>query len=87
MKIKVTAEHIRRGLRGISFSCPISLALEDAGIEELFVGKTVLFSFNKKEIPLSKEAQKFVYDFDNNLPIKPFEFELKDEDLNFLKEK
>lgn len=75
IKIRVTAEHIRRGARSQPFSCPIALACQAAGQTKPLVGLDVLFADDHKHL-LPPAVQQWVRNFDDGLPVEPFEFEL-----------
>ena len=74
--IKVTREDISKGMPLESDACPISLAIKrtmkvkrvDVSAYEITVGST------KMSIPRS--AKRFMLDFDDGRPVKPFSFQL-----------
>ncbi len=74
MKIKVTADDITRGQRYQVGSCPIALAIIDAGFENVLACSGYARIQNSR-IPLPEEANTFMLLFDANLPVQPFEFE------------
>ncbi len=87
MKINVTAEDIREGLRGDCFRCPIALAIKrDTGFdcdvyspEHIFLGDGPSIIRNKYR-PVEKDAfvvADFIDSFDNQKPVEPFTFELE----------
>ena len=76
MKLTVTEKHIRDGIRGKPKSCPIALALCEAGYEDCFVGPSVV-SFADSDSKLPKVARLFVFDFDHEIDVQPIAFELK----------
>ena len=81
MRVKVTQDHIDRGLRSHTRCCPLALALQSAtGNIYICVGSSLVWDTNKPgEIygHISTRAEHFVEDFDNGEPVVPFEFELE----------
>ncbi len=93
MKLKVTAEHIKKGVPADTCNCPIALAIKDLCGPDTWVnvGSATLEVRGKAFIDLPPEAMKFIHDFDffegideeeraasSDLP-EPFEFEVPDE--------
>ena len=84
MKIAVTQEHIDKG-QSTPCSCPIALALLDAGLEDPRVGRTHVTwvgpdGWRRRSLPA--RARSFVFQFDHayynwgvELP-EPFEFDI-----------
>lgn len=85
MRVKVTQDHIDRGVRREPCLCPIALALKDLGVDK----PNVHFTFVRWEewgadgiferlcLPnLPAGARKFVKLFDEGESVKPFEFDL-----------
>jgi hypothetical protein len=77
VKIQVTQEHINAGVRGSATSDPIALALKDAGWEKPYVNVFGLQNGQIKRYPLPAGMWEFMYNFDNEKPVKPFEFEVE----------
>ena len=82
MKINVTEEDIRMGLRYECSKCPIAIALKRAYKEERVAVSTVAFLIYHLSIPLhtlddDSNIVSFIEDFDNGRPVKPFSFEIK----------
>ena len=84
MTITVTATHIRIAEPGNPYFCPVNLALRDAGLKRVKVTRcTIRYSHNRarmlpgirKELP--KKAQDFLFKYDTNQEVKPFQFELE----------
>lgn len=86
MKISVTAEHIRKGVKNSFSYCPIALAFHDAGFPEAEVGTETVGLQSKsnpnkdicliQSIVLPVEVRHWIYRFDtSNRPSFPFEFE------------
>ena len=78
MIVKVTKGHIKQGTPDCGNTCPVALALKDAGIEKPWVdpdgweedGKVGVYEF-------SGRVSKFIVDFDNRRDrhfLKPFTF-------------
>ena len=87
MTIEVAQRHIDEGYRRNCWKCPISLAILDrvrAGVRVAVSSFRVDFmndSFEDQLEPpgslvLPNEVRWFVMDYDHNLPVKPFSFEL-----------
>ena len=88
MKITVTKEDIKRGIRQSPFSCPIALALERKRVNVDAVKEGAVFlhewedpepgceSGDQVKISLPLKAKNFIGDFDNGYPVKPFTFNL-----------
>ena len=77
--IRVTADHIARGKRHDAFLCPIALAAcEQTGCEpgDLVVGDYIIAPSRAGDISghLPASACSFERDFDDGLPVEPFEF-------------
>ena len=83
MRIQVTEQHIRNGLRGSCSSDAICLALRSAGFMNPWVSpdriQTDGFSggFMRENWLVTDELRSFMYDYDNRKPVFPFEFELE----------
>lgn len=79
MRINVTAAHIAAGVPGSARCCPVALAIS----EHVPPDCPVLVRFASADIDgdsfwLPTEAQDFICNFDENLPVSPFEFPLAD---------
>jgi hypothetical protein len=93
MRIKVKAKHIKEGKQCSTKTCPVALALRDAGYQHIEVGsETVEIKMRKgKKVDhftgtLPKRAVRFIDKFDRAnetdrkkmiSQFKPFEFTLK----------
>lgn len=76
MKIKILRVDIALGLPRSSHDCPIALACNRHFAEDdITVGPTSLFIKDTK-YKLDKIGQKFVEDFDNDLPVSLCEVEI-----------
>jgi len=86
MKIHVTEKHIKKGVISDPWNCPIAIAIQKAtGIEptvtsEWYILDSVKFPVPKKvsKLPMPKKVSKFIDDFDQGKPVKPFNFVLKE---------
>jgi hypothetical protein len=80
MRIRVTEDHIRKGIAGYCSVCPLALACEDAGLVRPMV-RVVVVRFgpdeNRQSIRLPAVAKKFIRNFDRGYVVHPFEFDLK----------
>lgn len=72
--IKVTADHIARGLHDNCYSCPIALAVIDAGGSGVMVELQRVSTVHSR-FDLPPEAQEWVSRFDDHKPVQPFSFE------------
>lgn len=87
LKIKVTQEHISRGVRGRCHSCPIALAVREHGYQTPFVGVRNIYpygvdmcgNFNLpfKIAHMPQTAVDFARNFDYGRQVEPFEFEVE----------
>lgn len=77
MLIRVTEEHIENGSAGCSH-CPVALAIQDAGYPEaaVFYQTAWLDGPGDVQVKLPEEATMFIFAFDNDRPLQPFEFDL-----------
>lgn len=77
MIIRVTEDHIRRGWRYASCSCPIALAMQEAGITDPSVGPhSVFWDHPRKMAPLPQHLRAWVLAFDRHERVMPVEFEM-----------
>lgn len=81
LRVEVTAEHIAAGAASNAFHCPVALACEAAGLRLARVdGVNVGFDGGPEKrgsARLPVRASRFVDDFDNERPVKPFSFVLR----------
>lgn len=76
MKIKVTKEHIDKGVKGSWDCCPIALAIkEQLNIESIEVNDE-LISTQERDYRTPLSCVNFMEKFDEGDPVTPFEFEL-----------
>ncbi|QGJ91970.1 hypothetical protein SEA_KEELAN_5 [Gordonia phage Keelan] len=77
MKVVVTQEHIEKGDKGSPVSCPVALALNDAGMEGYYRVESRHLRTAIGKFPLPTEARQFIAKYDTHGgPVEPFEFEL-----------
>lgn len=79
--VEVKQKHIRTGKIGAASSCPIALALKDAGCAVSCVGQSEIRFQTPSGIHIcidspSRIAQQFIARFDGDKPVKPFVFEI-----------
>ncbi|HVT61862.1 MAG TPA: hypothetical protein VHD33_00030 [Legionellaceae bacterium] len=80
--IKVTQEDINNGVAGSAMSCPIARAITRRfGLKENpKVGSLVATYWTKdnelRQFQLPYQAKEFIYNFDNQLGVKPISFEI-----------
>ena len=82
MRIKVTPEHINKGIGRHCLYCPMALAMRDAGLDvEVIQSGRVSIRPEGWLSPylarLPKVACDFIIDFDCGESVGPFEFELE----------
>ena len=83
LRIRVTANDIKKGCRRQNGNCPIARALKrNRGVLSVSVGVTSL-SFVVNDTyhfaPMSKMAQLFIREFDDGCLVEPFEFSIESE--------
>ena len=83
MRIEVTQENIEDGERAMVACCPVALAMADAGLLGAFAYPIKLEWSSPKDMKryvaaLPPEVERFMIDFDNERPVKPFEFDLEE---------
>ena len=84
MRVRVTEFHIAMGKRSMGESCPVALALKDAGFDHAVVDYSGLVVRRDGEILRQVHSRKtgawlISYDL-SRCKAKPFEFELEVED-------
>ncbi len=78
MNIKVTQAHIEKGKRCNDWQCPIALAIiETDKFWNVSVGDEEII-LNDKKFTAPNLVKNFVFNFDQKLPVKPFEFVIVD---------
>lgn len=78
--ITVKQEHINEGKFRSPYSCPIAKALKEKqilfhGVTQEGIDFTTSFADDTR-VALPDEAIQFINDFDEHIPVKPFEFEI-----------
>ena len=77
MKINVTRECIRKGNPSSPDSCPIALALKSHGVPFLGVISDLIETSDfSVDFILPLKAQRFIEDFDTEVKVKPFSFNI-----------
>lgn len=79
MIIKVTKEHIQKGKRGLTTSCPVAYALKEVGFTKVTVGWNYLNYDNLYTRVYTKTPRRvvaFINKFDQGKEVKSFKFEL-----------
>ncbi len=79
MKIEVTAYHISQGRSGEYNSCPVALALWEAGFRNINIDENMMkltYGRRNLEIKTPKPIKSFISDFDNFRDVEPAEFNL-----------
>ena len=79
LTIIVTQAHIDAGGHSCG-DCPLALALQAAGAADCSVGFSHAFHGPPSDrvlFPLPPRAAKFRQDYDDELPVKPFSFEME----------
>ena len=84
VRVKVTQDHIARGLRNNSSLCTIALALEEATGHAAIVSLYSAFLLPAtplKIFRLPDEVSIFIHRFDVGFSVQPFEFEVETEGI------
>lgn len=80
--IKVTEDHIKRGSRSSTMCCPVALALKDRSYRQASVGmQSITWRPSPGVVACARtplNARRFMCDFDADLPVEPFEFNLRE---------
>jgi len=77
MQVSVTADHIDKGIPHCGDRCPVALALNDAGLAEVFVGLYEI-CYTEGELATPVVVQHFIKAFDeDDKAVKPFSFNLE----------
>ena len=82
MRIRVTKQHIKYGIRGSTSWCPVARACRASGLQGADVGDDELDfmveAFSRRvRTALPPEAIQFIADFDDGKSVAPFEFEIE----------
>lgn len=78
--IRVTAAHIKAGKRSQCTACPIALAIKDAVPGMLVAAHPGSVFIGYKSFKTPKVAADFMTAFDALKEVKPFTFQLEEED-------
>ena len=80
--VSVKAKHIKKGRPSRSTSCPVALALKEAGFRRVDVGELDMSVTQPKPgqysrtLPNPRSVTRFVRNFDQHKKVKPFNFKL-----------
>ena len=77
MKIKVTQEHIERGVVKDCDVCPVALAMQEAMEDDKVRVFSTYIETSEGNYITPESVGDFIDNFDEGLPVKPFEFELE----------
>jgi hypothetical protein len=80
MKIQVTQQHIDAGQKGSCTKDPVALALKEATGKEVWASPSYLVWWEdeiRKNVATPFKVYEFMRAYDNNEPVKSFEFELE----------
>ena len=85
--IRVTGEHIAKGIRNDVYSCPIALALKEqlggepcAAYDRIYLGSTESRLARRGKLfqwHMPRSGRRFMHRFDSGKPVKPFNFILR----------
>ena len=77
MKIKVTKNDIKNGLRKSCCKCPVALALKrQTEYKKIFIGAW-FFDLDGKIVSVPESVRNFIVKFDREFDVEPFSFTLK----------
>lgn len=78
IKLKIEAKHIKHGRRCSMEKCPIALAGKEQYDETTYVGNNCIgFDHGKFIVDLPQIAKDFIFKYDTQQPVEPFEFEVE----------
>lgn len=79
--VVVTQEHIDKGHRNSVTSCPVALALDDLRVHvwggDVCLSRDGTHQGEHFNVTLPGEVSAWVNDFDDGLPVTPFEFDIE----------
>lgn len=80
MKVSITINDIKQGRRGHPQECPVGLAIQRSGFAYCCVaGPAIVLRDLERGVRamlLPEAIQRWIKDFDQQLPVNPIEFEL-----------
>ena len=90
MLVEVTQENINQGVAGKQESCPVALAMQENGLENVRVdARHILYNqqptplqFHVSQIKMDTLVRKWIYDFDGGKEVFPIKIEI-DEDAGY----
>jgi hypothetical protein len=74
IKINVTREHIRKGIRGSPCDCPIALAIKEALITQAVSIGSWQWMINHVRFLAEDKDVRFMQRFDEGKPVRPYSF-------------
>ena len=88
MIVEVTQENINQGIAHSCDSCPIALAIQDKGFENVQVDPWYIFydqqptplQFDFAEIKTERLVTKWIFDFDNGEEVFPIKINIDEEE-------
>jgi hypothetical protein len=77
MKIEVTSDHIRHGVRHDPCKCPVALAATEAFRRQAYAQSTILHIPDMDDLyfVMGKRVSEFMLLYDLGWPVSPFSFE------------
>ena len=93
MLVEVTQENINQGIFKDSNSCPVALAMQDKGFENVQVEPWHIFydqqptplQFHVAKIEMDTLIRKWIYDFDGGEEVFPIKIEINKEHTTYAK--
>jgi hypothetical protein len=80
MLVKVTENHIKKGVRKKADRCPIALALKDKGFWDVSVNGLLVSAVTPSGKIVKKVTSlpmdNFIHNFDSGNPVKPISFRM-----------
>jgi hypothetical protein len=76
IKVNVTKDHIRKGIRGSACDCPLALALKETLITTNVSVDANSIRVNHVYFKTDKKDVRFIERFDAGKPVRPYSLEL-----------
>ena len=73
IKVKVTKKHIKCGVKGNEYLCPIARAVRALGYKRVSVDSVSIITRNQT-FSVPYQAGDFIWDFDKGQKVRPFTF-------------
>lgn len=77
MRIKITQDHIDKGLKRDCHSCPIAWAITEVRHQSYVQVGTNDVRIDAQVYQLPAKVSRFISNFDDGQPVKPFAFNLE----------